>query len=75
VIESVVIDGKLIKRHAKGCGCSNSGCSKKYCECFKFGVECTDRCKCKSCDNWNHCFNPGERIIKGPVESTLADIL
>jgi len=63
VIEVVEIDGKMIRRHTRGCGCSNSGCSKRYCECFKFGVACTPRCKCKKCDNWNHCLPPGEREV------------
>lgn len=66
IIETITRpDGTTFKRHSKGCGCSSSGCSKKYCECFKFGVECTDLCKCTRCNNWNHDFPPGTRMVNG----------
>jgi hypothetical protein len=34
-----------------GCNCKNSKCQKKYCECFKYGLNCSPKCKCQSCLN------------------------
>jgi hypothetical protein len=34
-----------------GCKCSSSGCTKKYCECFRKGVFCMESCKCSNCRN------------------------
>ncbi len=34
-----------------GCNCKKSNCSKKYCECFKFGAKCTSLCKCTDCQS------------------------
>jgi len=39
------------KAEFKGCNCRRSKCSKKYCECFVRGQECTALCKCVSCEN------------------------
>jgi len=33
------------------CNCTKSGCSKKYCECFKAGKKCSEECRCIHCDN------------------------
>lgn len=30
----------------KGCNCKRSGCSNKYCECFKTNVSCSRNCNC-----------------------------
>lgn len=34
-----------------GCNCTKSNCSKKYCECYKANVQCTEQCRCRDCEN------------------------
>lgn len=38
-------------RHNRGCNCSKSACSKKYCECYSSQVLCSEICKCVGCRN------------------------
>lgn len=33
------------------CTCSKSNCNKKYCECFKLGLKCNEKCRCINCMN------------------------
>ncbi|KRX00980.1 hypothetical protein PPERSA_09586 [Pseudocohnilembus persalinus] len=33
------------------CTCRKSKCKKKYCECLKANLKCTDQCKCTECLN------------------------
>lgn len=33
------------------CTCSKSSCNKKYCECYKAGVRCNNKCRCLNCQN------------------------
>ena len=40
-----------VKKHIKGCKCVNSSCQKNYCECYQYGLSCTDSCKCLNCKN------------------------
>lgn len=28
-----------------------NSCLKKYCDCFRFNLKCTDKCVCKECEN------------------------
>jgi hypothetical protein len=37
--------------HKKGCRCRNSRCLKKYCECYKAGLNCALACSCIGCVN------------------------
>ena len=37
--------------YKRGCNCKNTKCFKKYCECFRAGVECTYLCNCENCLN------------------------
>ena len=46
-----MIFGEDIRRIKKGCTCKKTGCSKKYCECYNAGIECTELCKCEDCTN------------------------
>ena len=42
-----------INYQTTGCNCSKSHCLKKYCECFKIGLGCTNHCRCVDCKNIN----------------------
>lgn len=44
------------KRHAQGCRCIKSKCIKKYCECFRDGLQCTNLCRCTDCQNGRESF-------------------
>ncbi|KAJ4969456.1 hypothetical protein NE237_016157 [Protea cynaroides] len=41
----------LSVRHKRGCNCKRSLCLKKYCECYQFGVGCSEACRCEGCKN------------------------
>jgi hypothetical protein len=43
--------GQLTEDQFQGCNCKKTGCSKKYCECFKYGLGCGPSCKCTDCLN------------------------
>ena len=42
-----------INLNSISCTCSKSGCNKKYCECFKAGKYCNEKCRCLNCLNGN----------------------
>lgn len=46
----------------RGCRCTQSSCTKKYCDCFAVGLKCGDNCVCEECQNGNE--------LGGPPKST-----
>ncbi|GAB4836844.1 hypothetical protein Ancab_001758 [Ancistrocladus abbreviatus] len=38
-------------KHKRGCNCKKSMCRKKYCECYRANVGCSDGCQCEDCRN------------------------
>lgn len=45
------------------CNCTKSNCTKKYCECFKRGKNCSNLCRCINCINLPPLID--ENISKG----------
>ena len=43
--------GKKRKKVGEGCACKNNRCLKKYCDCFRTEISCTEKCLCVSCEN------------------------
>ena len=43
--------GTRVKKVGLGCACKNNRCIRKYCECFRNGLACTDKCSCANCEN------------------------
>lgn len=46
-------------KEERGCTCKKSSCLKKYCDCFMFGVKCSEKCSCLRCGN----------MIKKPIRT------
>ena len=42
---------KRRRTDVSACKCSKSGCVKKYCECFRKGMQCSIFCECIGCMN------------------------
>ena len=57
---------KRVKELGNGCGCKNSGCLKKYCECFREGKSCLQGvCKCQGCKNYEGAKGGGKGKKRG----------
>lgn len=56
---TIIRDGKEIKI-TKGCSCMKNNCLKNYCECKKYGLNCSSLCKCDKCKNCQIKLEPEE---------------
>ena len=69
---SIDLDDDQISKKGMICNCKNSGCLKRYCECFSRMKYCDSNCQCKNCfNNINYEKERNEAIrnylIKSPV--------
>ena len=69
---SIDLDDDQTMKKGMICNCKNSGCLKRYCECFSRMKYCDSNCQCKNCfNNINYEKERNEAIrnylIKSPV--------
>ena len=50
-MEDDVTNSNASSKKYMGCNCKNSGCLKRYCECFSRMKYCDSNCQCKNCLN------------------------
>ena len=50
-MEDDVTNSNASSKKYMGCNCKNSGCLKRYCECFSRMKYCDNNCQCKNCLN------------------------
>ena len=58
---------KIVDDTGISCTCTKSNCKKNYCDCFKRGNFCGDKCRCEDCKNSKHIENkiqPDKYIIE-----------
>ena len=50
-LEDDINNQNMANKKIMGCNCKNSGCLKRYCECFSRMKYCDANCQCKNCLN------------------------
>ena len=50
-LDDDVTNSNASNKKFMGCNCKNSGCLKRYCECFSRMKYCDNNCQCKNCLN------------------------
>lgn len=53
---------KNVEFCSHGCHCKRTKCVKKYCECYRANVPCTQLCKCVSCSNAQVKLKEGDKV-------------
>ena len=71
-IDDDITNSNALNKKVNGCNCKNSGCLKRYCECFSRMKYCDENCQCKNCiNNVKYEKERGDAIklylIKSPV--------
>ena len=50
-LDDDITNSNIVNKKLMGCNCKNSGCLKRYCECFSRMKYCDGNCQCKNCLN------------------------
>ena len=50
-LDDDITNANMANKKLMGCNCKNSGCLKRYCECFSRMKYCDGNCQCKNCLN------------------------
>ena len=50
-LDDDITNSNVTNKKSIGCNCKNSGCLKRYCECFSRMKYCDETCQCKNCIN------------------------
>jgi hypothetical protein len=50
-LDDDITNANMGNKKLMGCNCKNSGCLKRYCECFSRMKYCESTCQCKNCLN------------------------
>ena len=50
-LDDDITNSNIANKKITGCNCKNSGCLKRYCECFSRMKYCDSTCQCKNCHN------------------------
>ena len=50
-LDDDITNSNIVNKKITGCNCKNSGCLKRYCECFSRMKYCDENCQCKNCLN------------------------
>ena len=50
-LDDVITNPSMANKKLVGCNCKNSGCLKRYCECFSRKKYCNSNCQRKNCFN------------------------
>ena len=50
-LNNKILQKNYIRIESIICTCSKSNCNKKYCECYKAGIFCNNKCRCINCMN------------------------
>ena len=50
-LDDDISNTNMANKKLMGCNCKNSGCLKRYCECFSRMKYCDGNCQCKNCLN------------------------
>ena len=71
-LDDDITNPNMVKKNNVGCNCKNSGCLKRYCECFSRMKYCDINCQCKNClNNISHEKERNDAIklylVKSPV--------
>ena len=55
-----------------GCACKNNRCIRKYCECYRTNLLCSDKCSCRNCENGKNGFRRSTTSTStAPPNSTM----